>query len=205
VVAVSELLDYLNAEALRQARLSNPLSGLPGAPLLEAEVSERLATGQPLALILADLDGFKAYNDHYGLARGDEVLLQVARQLQGIVAEGNERDFLGHVGGDDFIILTTPDQAALLTAAIRSRFTALVPRFYDVLDLVSEGITGHDRDGRNRFYGLLSISAVAVDTADLAAPTYLTLTEQASQLKIAAKRRTTAQAISPATGAAQRP
>ena len=64
---------------MRRARLSNALSGLPGAVLLEAEVTERVAAECPLAFVLADLDNFKPYNDCYGLARGDTVLLAPAR------------------------------------------------------------------------------------------------------------------------------
>ncbi len=194
VVAVAEILDYLNREALRRARLSNPLSGLPGAPLLEAEVSARLAAHRPLALVLADLDGFKAYNDHYGLARGDEVLLQLARQLQALVAEGDPDDFLGHIGGDDFVLLTSPARAEALTGAIRARFNTLAPRLYDQRDLDKQGIDGHNRAGRQQFFGLLTISAVAVDAAAYTNPTYTLLTEQASQLKVLAKRGTHAQA-----------
>ncbi len=123
-VAVFQLLDHLNDEALRRARLSNPLSGLPGAPLLDTELGARVAAGAPTAFVLADIDGFKAYNDHYGLARGDEMLLMAANLLRDVASEVEPDTFLGHVGGDDFVLLARPDCVAVM----RARITARTPR-----------------------------------------------------------------------------
>jgi len=188
LVAVFQLLDRLNDEALRRARLSNPLSGLPGAPLLEGEIDARVAARAPLTLVLADIDGFKPYNDHYGLARGDEVLLMVARLLQEVVAETGGGDLVGHVGGDDFVVLSTPERAPLLRARVAALFAAAVPRYYDPVDLTNGGIVAADRADRRRFHGLLSISVVAVDASEVAAPDYLTLTQEATRRKLVAKR-----------------
>jgi GGDEF domain-containing protein len=187
-VAVFALLDHLNGEAVRRARLSNALSGLPGAVLLQQEVADRLGAMHRLAFVVIDLDFFKPYNDHYGLARGDGVLLAMAQLGQAVVQElGGTDDVFGHIGGDDFIILTTPDRATSLCAAVVKRFDALAPGLYDRRDLENRGIVAEDREGSRRFFPLISATAVAVSAAELAHPSYETLTAEASRRKVAVK------------------
>ena len=188
LVAVSQLLDHLNDEALRRARLSNPLSGLPGAPLLETEINNRVSAGAPTAFILADIDGFKAYNDHYGLARGDDVLLMAATVLRDVAADVGQGAFVGHVGGDDFVLLAHPDRVEPLHARITARFNAAISRYYDAADLSHGGLSSDDRSGRRRFYPIASMSVAAVATNEVDSPTYLRLTEEATRRKTAIKR-----------------
>ena len=189
LVAVSTLLDHLNGEAVRRARLSNALSGLPGAVLLEAEVTERVAAERPLSFVLADLDNFKPYNDYYGLARGDQVLLALARLGQKVMAEtGREGDVFGHIGGDDFVIVTTPERAPQFCENLMSEFDTLAPQFYDLPDNKRKGIVAEGRDGQRRFFPLLALSVIAVSSDEVSPATYEMLTVEASRRKVAAKQ-----------------
>jgi diguanylate cyclase (GGDEF)-like protein len=104
-------------------REANPLTGLPGNVSIERELTQRIDAGSPFAFIYTDIDNFKAFNDYYGYARGDEVIKATARILQTVVDElGNPDDFVGHVGGDDFVAMTTPDRADGLSRRVIERF-----------------------------------------------------------------------------------
>lgn len=117
---------------LRRARsdlAANPLTRLPGSPSIEEEVSRRLAAGKPFAFLYADIDRFKAYNDAHGYAQGDEVIRETAELLaEAAAAEPAADAFIGHVGGDDFVLICATDSAervarhatALFDRAIRS-------------------------------------------------------------------------------------
>ena len=91
-------------------RAIQPLTGLPGNTSIDKELERRVADGEPFALMHADLNNFKAYNDHYGYARGDDVLIAFAEVLVQAAREfGGPETFVGHVGGDDFVIVTDPE------------------------------------------------------------------------------------------------
>jgi diguanylate cyclase (GGDEF)-like protein len=107
VMRVKNVLSWSQSQ-----REANPLTGLPGNVSIERELTQRIETGRPFAFIYTDIDNFKAFNDYYGYARGDDAIRTTAQILTTAVARsGNEDDFVGHVGGDDFVLMTTPDRA----------------------------------------------------------------------------------------------
>ncbi|MGE5254195.1 MAG: diguanylate cyclase domain-containing protein, partial [Planctomycetaceae bacterium] len=111
---------------------ANPLTRLPGGAAIEEFLKKKIAEESPLAFCLADLRNFKAYNDHYGYARGNEVILATAEILKKAVQEhGAEGDFLGHIGGDDFVLITTPDRYEKTCNAVLSAFDQKIGAFYD--------------------------------------------------------------------------
>ena len=115
---------------------SNALTGLPGNVLIESELSRRIAQGEKFAYLHIDLDYSKAYNDYYGHARGDVVIRYVAAMLQAqLQKDGQPGDFVGHIGGDDFVVITTPERSILIGDAIRSSFDATIASQYDEQDL----------------------------------------------------------------------
>ena len=117
-------------------REANPLTGLPGNVSIERELSQRISTGAPFAFIYTDLDNFKALNDYYGYARGDEIIKATARILTGAVADhGNEGDFVGHVGGDDFVAMSTPDRANHIARKVIDAFDEQAKGFFEEEDL----------------------------------------------------------------------
>lgn len=120
----------------KQLRGLSPLTGLPGNFVILNEISHRLAAAVPFALIYADLDNFKAYNDRYGFLQGDDAILLTAKCLEAALHDiDGEPRFLGHVGGDDFVLLVGTDSAALVAMEIATRFEAAAPLMYDNLDI----------------------------------------------------------------------
>jgi len=114
----------------RAQRHSNPLTGLPGNISIEAEITGRLAGGD-FSFLYIDLDNFKAFNDTYSYRAGDEVIQLIAKTLQEVVSElGTPDDFVGHVGGDDFVVITRPRRSSSIAAEIILRFDRDILDFY---------------------------------------------------------------------------
>jgi len=138
---------------------ANPLTRLPGNVSILKELSRRLETKSLFAVCYLDLDKFKSYNDKYGFEHGDEVIRDTARLLISSTKElGNPDDFIGHIGGDDFVIVTTVDKTDLLCQKIILNFENLVPSFYSEKDRKNGFIIGHDRKGKEQKIPLISIS-----------------------------------------------
>jgi diguanylate cyclase (GGDEF)-like protein len=155
---------------LRRAAIdleANPLTRLPGNVSILNELSRRIESKALFAVCYLDLDKFKAYNDKYGFEHGDEVIRETARILiQTTHQMGNPNDFIGHIGGDDFVIVTAPDVVDNICKKIIADFEKAVPSFYNETDRKKGYIIGHDRQGREQKIPLLSIS-IGVVTNDL--------------------------------------
>ena len=138
---------------------ANPLTRLPGNVSILKELSRRLENKSFFAVCYLDLDKFKSYNDKYGFEHGDEVIRETARLLIRSTKEfGNPDDFIGHIGGDDFVILTTLDKTDLLCQKVILNFEELVPTFYNEKDKKNGFIIAKDRKGKEQKIPLLSIS-----------------------------------------------
>ncbi len=156
-----ELLARIRAtlRRAREMRSVSSLTGLPGNPRIEKEIARRVDQGTIFALLYADLNQFKGYNDHYGFLRGDEVLTAAARlalQVAGDVGDG--RTFVGHVGGDDFVMLTAIEQYENVVDEYCRRFDAIAPTFYDDEDRERGFIDTVDRQGNPVSLPLMSVS-----------------------------------------------
>jgi len=131
-----ELIARVGA-ALRRAsglRALNPLSGLPGNTTITEEIDTRLEQQSAFALLYVDIDRFKEFNDHYGFARGDRLIARVAEMLASTTCGNDGRCFLGHIGGDDFIVLAPSSDGEGIAKRITRTFDALVPDLYDNTD-----------------------------------------------------------------------
>lgn len=162
---VGEVLARVKSHLRRAARQPalNPLSGLPGGTMISQELRARFHGDSPLALLHADLDNFKTFNDTYGFSRGDRAILLVAEILQNVLAaHGSGNDFIGHVGGDDFVILTAPEYVDVLCANAIAAFDREVRQFYQPDDWRRGYLSGLDRYGILRRFRLLTISIGAV-------------------------------------------
>ena len=138
---------------------ANPLTRLPGNVSILKELSRRLETKSLFAVCYLDLDKFKSYNDKYGFEHGDEVIRETARLLIRVTKEfGNPDDFVGHIGGDDFVIVTTLDKTDLLCQKVILNFENLVPSFYNEKDRKNGYIFAFDRNGKEQRIPLISIS-----------------------------------------------
>jgi diguanylate cyclase (GGDEF)-like protein len=143
----------------KEMRASSPLTGLPGNTRIQDEVGRLVADGKPFALIYGDLDNFKAYNDHYGFLRGDAAIKVAARifQEEAIRVTG-EAAFVGHMGGDDFVLTCGPEHAEELCKAIIERFEEEISNLYEPEDLARGFIEIQNRRGESQRFPLLSIS-----------------------------------------------
>jgi GGDEF domain-containing protein len=167
---------------------ASPLTRLPGGEAIEEEVRRRAEAGEPLAFCLLDLDNFKAYSDKYGYARGSEVIKTLARTLERVVDEvGRPEDFVGHIGGDDFVLLTAADRFQVLCAEVIRRFDAAVPALYSEEDRARGVIHGVDRQGAPATFPLLSLSIAAVTEPSLVHSDPIRIGEAAARLKERAK------------------
>src|SRR5712691_3787528 len=116
----------------REMRALSPLTGLPGNIRVQEEIRRRVSEDIPFALLYADLDHFKAYNDHYGFVRGDRAIQALARVITEVVHEVvGPTGFVGHVGGDDFVLIVPPEQAEIAASLLVERFDFEAPHLYD--------------------------------------------------------------------------
>jgi diguanylate cyclase (GGDEF)-like protein len=143
----------------RQLRQTSPLTGLPGNFEIEQRLEVLLADRQPFALIHADLDQFKAYNDHYGFLRGDRAIVLTARVIGWAVADhGTAKSFVGHIGGDDFAVVCDPDDAIPIADSVCRSFDDQVANLYDLDDRERGYIEVADRAGSTHRFPFMTIS-----------------------------------------------
>jgi diguanylate cyclase (GGDEF)-like protein len=137
----------------------HPLTGLPGGVQVERAIMGMLEQDAPWNLLYIDLNNFKAYNDAYGFLHGNEMIRVVARICLDVVRRlGNETDFVGHVGGDDFVVATTPDRAVPICAALMEGFEQASPLFYNERDRLRGAIVSTDRRGETCLYPLVGLA-----------------------------------------------
>jgi diguanylate cyclase (GGDEF)-like protein len=162
----------------------NPLTGLPGNLAIEEEARRRLARGQDWAIAYVDLDNFKAYNDVYGVKQGDRVIRLFADLLsQATKRWGNQDDFIGHVGGDDFIGMTTPDKAQAVFDWIAKRFDERITAYYSDADLKAGCITAKDRQGNVKKFRFVSASIVFLTNKNIDTNQYPLLIQALTEMK----------------------
>ena len=144
-------------------RNANPLTGLNGNHEIQREITSRITKGYGFAVIYVDLDNFKAYNDVYGFTNGDRIIILTADILRDQVELwGNGDDFVGHIGGDDFIIVTTMDKAIRICEEMIADFDEKVLNFYNEEDRNRGYITTKNRKDEIDTFPLMSISLAVV-------------------------------------------
>jgi diguanylate cyclase (GGDEF)-like protein len=156
-----ELVARVRSTLRRNAemRAVSPLTGLPGNHRIEEELAERVAKAEPFAVLYLDLDNFKAFNDCYGFLRGDEVITLLATAARRAVMEAGEpAPFLGHIGGDDFVVVSLPEQAEPFAKRVVDVFDSSAPRLHDPIDADRGYIEVTDRQGNARRFPLVSVS-----------------------------------------------
>ncbi len=161
----------------------NPLTRLPGSPAIEEEVMRRVADNEPFAFCYIDADNFKAYNDVYGYAKGDEVIRSIAALLGEKARETAGDDyFVGHVGGDDFVLVTSQEAAEPAAKAITEEFDRMIPGFYNEVDRKRGFITTMDRKNKTRDFPIMSLT-VAIVAPRTQQKHYAKIVESAAELK----------------------
>lgn len=173
----------------------HPLTKLPGSTFMHHVIQERLST--PLAVIYIDIDNFKAYNDFYGFAAGDSVLLHTTTLITDIVQQlGLATDIVCHIGGDDFVIITTPQTMHVLTQTLCSRFDATVEQLYAEPERINKQITVRDRRGIIHTFPLMTLSCAIVHNEYRTLHSYAQSAHLAAELKKYAKRKPNGERVS---------
>jgi diguanylate cyclase (GGDEF)-like protein len=171
---------------IQQSTLS-PLTHLPGGIQLECALDAKIRSRDPWSVLYLDLDNFKAFNDVYGFLAGNDMILLVGNICQEVVYEcGNIDDFVGHVGGDDFVIVTTPEREKCLCSRILERYKEESKALYRREDLECGLINGSDRRGYPSQFPLVSLSIGVVSDSFHCSPRAV---NEISCLAAEAKRR----------------
>lgn len=187
VATVRDILEHMTNIRMEHARVANPLTGLPGNTQIQRELQKRIMAGERFSVVYADLDYFKWFNDQYGFGHGDEVIQCTAdalRQATSVCGEPN--DFVGHIGGDDFIVISGTTKPELLCEEMIRRFHSGIEPYYGgqtKLDFVE------DRSGRRVDADGLSLSVSLVRIEDPARVS----ADAISQAAAACKKRAKAQ------------
>jgi len=162
----------------------NPLTRLPGNPSILSEVEERIRAGAPFGFLLADIDRFKAFNDHYGCERGDRVILKTAELLsEAMRAAGETHGFLGHIGGDDFALVCAEEKAPLVAAFATMKFDEALPDLYDEGDAGRGWIETLDRSGVVKMHAPLSLTVAGVSSVQREIHSYAEAVRWAGEMK----------------------
>jgi len=167
---------------------ASPLTRLPGGIAIENVLKKRLEVRQPIAFCVLDLDNFKAFNDRYGYANGSEVIKETAKIIEIALKEkGAIDDFVGHVGGDDFVVITTPVKMRDISSEIIRLFDAKIPTFYEPADRKLGYIQGKSRQGVDTQFPIMSMSIAIVTNERRRLTNPLEVSEIAAELKDYAK------------------
>lgn len=164
----------------------NPLTGLPGNRAIERELRRRLDAGTAFVVLYADLDNFKSFNDRYGFDRGDDVLRYTAGILQSAAAAIGEGDFVGHIGGDDFVLAVRADRAEPIAREAIRLFDRGIGSYYSEEDRKRGTIETTDRQGHALQVPLAGLTIVGVPVA-ARFTTPVKIGEAAAELKVYAK------------------
>lgn len=151
-----DLLREITQMQMDAARYANPLTQLPGNVPINEHLEMLVASGEPFAVCYADLDHFKPFNDLYGYRNGDEAIQLTAQLLRSHVDQ--ELDFLGHIGGDDFIMVLRSCDWRQRCQAVVDGFAEATRGLYRPEHLNAGGYVATNRQGQEVFHQLLSIS-----------------------------------------------
>jgi diguanylate cyclase (GGDEF)-like protein len=186
--STEELLARIRARMHARESYLSPLTGLPAGKRIEQAITQQLESGGQWALIYFDLDNFKAYNDTYGFVQGNyliELMAQVAADR--LREEGAPDDFLGHIGGDDFMIVTTPDRVGALCESIIQQWDAESRTLYAPADLARGRLEALDRQGRPQNFPLVCVSLGVVTNERRPITTIEEISQAAAEVKAKAK------------------
>ena len=176
-------------ERKEQSVNANPLTLLSGNETIKLETEKRISAGTPFAMLYLDISNFKSFNDKYGFNRGDEVIKATANILLRTSREcGKKGDFIGHIGGDDFIMITAPDNYEAVARKVISLFDKSIPEYYDEKDKKQGYIISVDRENKTKKFSFMTIAIAVISTLHTAATHYGQLSGIAAELKKIAKQ-----------------
>jgi len=190
---LTELVARIKAVQRRSQAMRDvsPLTGLPGNFRIATTIDDRISTAtEPFAIAWVDLDNFKAYNDHYGFMRGDQVIKFTAHVLLEALAELDDIDsFVGHIGGDDFVGVLDANDAEKFCKTVTRLFDEGILDFYDTADALRGAVEVVDRRGERNSFPIVSISLGVVTNLYRAINSQWEASAVAVEMKEFAKRQ----------------
>ena len=165
----------------------NPLTRLPGNPSIQARVENQIAAGQPFAVLYCDLNNFKSFNDKYGFEAGDRVL-KTESEIIVAAATQDPNSFVGHIGGDDFIVVCAFDKAEAIAQEIASKTEQIAPSFYNEEDRKNGYMVSTNRRGETEKFKFLSIGIGVVHNTKKPLTSFAMVSNIGSELKCLAKK-----------------
>ncbi|MBN2711034.1 MAG: diguanylate cyclase [Planctomycetes bacterium] len=169
---------------------ASPLTGLPGNNSICNKIEDALESNRQCTVLYADIDNFKAYNDVYGIKEGDRAILYTANTLETALTKNGIKDsFVGHVGGDDFIIIVPMDKAEEVCQSACLLFDDGAPEFYNKKDRDRGGIRAKDRQGVTRSFPLMAISIAGIPLVENRFAHFSEVASVAAELKKKAKSK----------------
>lgn len=187
IVTVLALLEKITQQQIENARHANPLTLLPGSVPMNEQINQLLSHKTPFSFGYFDLDNFKPFNDIYGYSAGDEIIKAVAKTLRQCVPP--EAGRVGHIGGDDFIVIFTSSDWFERCKKILDTFEQCVPHYYTPKDVEAGGICAENRVGEKCFYPMTSLSVGLVDpNSTCQCQSHVDLADLASEAKKLAKK-----------------
>lgn len=182
-----DVLRLITEQQLQSAKHSNPLTLLPGNGAVRACIDRLIDNRKRFLVAYFDLDSFKPYNDVYGYAHGDQVILHVAGLLKSMFSA--RLDFVGHIGGDDFVVVMRSADWRERVLRVLEKFAATVATFYSPEHASAGRIVAADRDGATREFPLLTLSVAALDSETFGATSAEAVAHLLAHVKKLAKQR----------------
>jgi PleD family two-component response regulator len=168
---------------------ANPLTGLPGNTAIERELINRVNHKMPYAFIYIDIDNFKGFNDYYGYQKGDEIIEFLAGILSRTIDKlGSKEDFIGHIGGDDFVMIASPARAEFMAKYIIDEFDKSALLLLDEDDVKRGYLEVRDRQGELKRIPVMSVTMALVMSTDYKIEHFAEINDIASGLKEYGKR-----------------
>jgi diguanylate cyclase (GGDEF)-like protein len=187
VVSPRDLLRSITDSKLEKARYANPLTGLPGNVVIEKEIDYMLKKQKDFHLAYLDLNHFKPFNDIYGYAKGDLLLKALANCI--MVNTNNKQCFVGHIGGDDFIIMFKNNDVEVICQKILQNFAKQSLVYIQKEHQVQKGYSALDRRGNEVFHPLVSLAIGVIQPDTAWYSSYHQIADLASKPKSEAKKQ----------------
>jgi len=166
----------------------NPLTGLPGGVSVLSERQRRVEAGRPFSQMVLDIDYFKAYNDRYGFSRGDVAISHIAETITRVVDEdAREDNFVGHIGGDDFVVLCAPEHGEALAERIKEALEAEMPTLYEPEDRERGQVRVRNRRHEFEDFPLMSVTIAMASNSDFEGMHLAQLDDALTELKTLGK------------------
>lgn len=163
---------------------ANPLTHLPGNMAIDHEINQRIESGESFAHCYIDIDNFKSFNDRYGYQEGDKAIALVRDILKHALSEvGSSGHLLGHIGGDDFIVLAAAEIAEDLAKRVISAFDEQAPLLYNIEDRAAGFVAGKDRQDNEIQHPLMTLSMAIVTTGSLSQPSPAAISRECAKIK----------------------